>query len=304
MESVADQSGKVFIITGANQGLGFHCAKMLAAKGGTVVLACRNEAKASAALAALQAELPSARLQFMQLDVSSMDSVNAFADAFIASEHAKGADEIVVVHNAGIMALPLSHTADGREMQWATNVDGQFLLTARLLPLLKSATAARIVTVSSAGHKMPEKEEFLLEDIDCKEKAYDKAAVYGTTKCGSLWFARGLAKRLAGDAASAGVKVVACHPGLTATNLQTAAGVGWVKAFAQNVEYGALNLLVAAVDPTLESGAYVGPSQMRELKGAPRAGAFMSATVLRDDLCDKFWAVQCERTKADWGTAT
>ena len=149
---------------------------------------------------------------------------------------------------------------------------------------------------------MPEKEENLLEDLDCRVKAYDKAKVYGSTKLASLWFARALAKRIKGDEASKNIKVVACHPGLTATNLQTAAGVGWTHVIAQNVQYGAQNLFVAAVGADLESGAYVGPTQMRELRGIPRAGAMMSPLALRDDLMERCWATQCERTKAEWGS--
>ena len=219
-------------MTGANQGLGFQLTRMLANKNATVILGCRTESKATAAIDTLKTEMPDAKLSFMQLDVSDIDSVNAFADAFVASDHVQGAKEIVVVHNAGIMALPLSHTKDGREMQWATNVDGQFLLTARLLPLLQSVATARVVIVSSAGHrqvKTTENDAALLDDIDHKDKEYDKGMVYNMTKCASLWFTVDLAKRLAADAASANIKVTACHPGLTATNLQTAAGVGFLK---------------------------------------------------------------------------
>jgi NAD(P)-dependent dehydrogenase (short-subunit alcohol dehydrogenase family) len=160
--SVEDQRGTTFIITGANAGLGFECAQMLAKKNGRIVLACRTESNGKAAMEDIKAKVPEADLGVFELDVSNLQSVSRSVDEFIAKEKC---EKLVLINNAEIMALPLTKTPDGREMQWATNCDGPFMLTAKLFPTLNSKTQARVVFVSSAGHKTPESEEFIMKDV-------------------------------------------------------------------------------------------------------------------------------------------
>jgi NAD(P)-dependent dehydrogenase (short-subunit alcohol dehydrogenase family) len=288
--SIEDQLGTTFIITGANAGLGFECAKMLAKKNGRVVLACRTVSKGEAAMQDIKAEAPAADLAVYELDVSNLQSIDSFVGKFIANEKC---EKLVLINNAGVMAPPLTKTPDGREIQWATNCDGSFMLTAKLFPTFKSKAQARVVFVSSVGHKTPESEELIMEDVDCHSKTYDGFKIYGSTKLGNNLFALGLTRRLATHGVS-NVKIVACHPGFAATSIQANAGIGFTTAFAQKAEYGALCLFAAAVDPALESGAYVAP-EFKEFSGAPKAGGQYSEMSLRVDLQDKFWELECKR---------
>src|SRR5579875_1164698 len=148
--SIPTQQGKLAYITGANSGVGFHAALELARAGATVILACRNRAKAEAARGRIQAAVPSAQLEIADLDLASLASVRAAARRFLAS----GRHLDLLINNAGVMALPERRTsADGFELQLATNHFGHFALTGLLLPALLAVPGARIVTVSSIAHR-------------------------------------------------------------------------------------------------------------------------------------------------------
>ena len=133
-KDLSDQSGKTFVITGANSGLGLESVRLLAPKGATIVLACRNTAKGQEAVAPIRALAPRATLDVMALDLSSLDSIAAFSRA-LADKHSR---VDVLLNNAGVMAVPFTKTVDGFEMQLGTNHLGHHALTARLLPLLES----------------------------------------------------------------------------------------------------------------------------------------------------------------------
>ncbi|MFT5203598.1 MAG: NAD(P)-dependent dehydrogenase (short-subunit alcohol dehydrogenase family), partial [Candidatus Aldehydirespiratoraceae bacterium] len=148
--NIPDQSGRVALVTGANSGLGFETARALAQHGAHVVMACRNPAKAAAAEAAINALEPSGSVEVLLTDMADLESIAGSAAQFLAAS-----DRLdLLINNAGIMATPLGHTAQGFEQQFGVNHLGHFALTAALLPALAAAgEGSRIVNVSSNAHK-------------------------------------------------------------------------------------------------------------------------------------------------------
>jgi NAD(P)-dependent dehydrogenase (short-subunit alcohol dehydrogenase family) len=256
---IPDQTGRVFVVTGANSGLGLVTARVLAGKGAHVVLACRDTAKGEAAAA----EIEGSR-EVRRLDLADLDSVRDFAGQL--------SDWRIetLVNNAGIMNVPRGRTAQGHELQFGTNVLGHFLLTALLLPRLTD----RVVTLSSGVHKMG---SIRLDDLDFEHRRYNGWLAYGQSKLGDLIFAYELQRRLTGAGSS--LRSMAAHPGYAATNLQGRSGT-WqdhvmglanrIGLIAQSAEGGALPILYAATVPDLPGGTYVGPGGFAELRGAPR----------------------------------
>jgi NAD(P)-dependent dehydrogenase (short-subunit alcohol dehydrogenase family) len=269
---VPDQSGRVAVITGANSGLGFETARVLAARGAHVVLACRDEKRAAAARDAILALQPSASLAVAPLDLASLASVRACAE-----ELAKRHERIdLLVNNAGVMRLPARKTADGFEMQLGTNHLGHFALTGALLDRLLAAPAARIVTLSSTMHR-PGRMQW--DDLH-SERRYGKWRAYSQSKLANLLFSYELDRRL--RRARARAISVAAHPGYAATNLQSVGarmeGSRSLERFfefgnrllSQSAAMGALPTLYAATATDVNGGEYFGPSSFGELWGAPR----------------------------------
>jgi NAD(P)-dependent dehydrogenase (short-subunit alcohol dehydrogenase family) len=148
-ESIPDQRGRVAVVTGANSGLGYHVALALAVAGAQVVLACRNIDKAKSAITSIRALVPASQVTLCRLDLADLGSVAQFADNFRA-EH----DRLdLLVNNAGLMAVDQSCTVDGFETQIGVNHLGPFALTAHLLPTVLSTPGARVVSMSSMGHR-------------------------------------------------------------------------------------------------------------------------------------------------------
>ena len=208
-QNISSQTGKTALITGANSGLGFEAAKVLAGKGAAVTLAVRDTAKGEAAAAAIRAAVPGAELAVAALDLASLASIRSFADAF-AGTHGR---LDMLVNNAGVMAIPRRTTADGFEMQFGTNHLGHFALTGLLLPLLLPTPAARIVTVSSGAHLFG---KMHFDDLQ-GERCYSKWGAYGQSKLANLLFAYELQRRLA---AAGAARSAWSRPGYASTNLQ------------------------------------------------------------------------------------
>nr|MDT0664944.1 SDR family NAD(P)-dependent oxidoreductase [Micromonospora sp. DSM 115978] len=145
---VPDQTGRTAVVTGANTGIGFETARVLAERGSAVVLACRDTAKADAAAERIRHTAPHAQLRTLELDLSSLTSVRTAAGKLTSD----GQPLDLLVNNAGVMYTPFTLTDDGFELQFATNHLGHFALTGLLLGQLTAAGAARVVTVSSMGH--------------------------------------------------------------------------------------------------------------------------------------------------------
>ena len=177
LASVPDQTGKVVVITGANSGLGLETSVVLAGKGATVVMACRNKSKAEDArqVVVARAKCPAQRVVLATLDLASLESVRAFRGEYVAAVGGELPIDVFIA-NAGIMALPeRQSTSDGFEAQMGTNCFGHFALLAELLGLIKSARASRVVFLSSGAHQLASTISF--DDLD-RRKRYDPWTTY------------------------------------------------------------------------------------------------------------------------------
>ncbi|MFB9182272.1 oxidoreductase [Dactylosporangium sucinum] len=255
-EQIADQSGKTFLVTGANSGLGLVTARVLAAKGGHVIMAVRNLTKGRQAADAIDGSV-----ELQHVDLADLDSVRALADEL------RGRRIDVLVNNAGIMMPPRQLSAQGHEQQFAANHLGHFALTLLLLDQIEE----RVVTVSSALHK---RGRIHYDDLDGSGR-YSPIAFYTQSKFANVLFGLELHRRL--KAAGDPRRSLLAHPGYSDTNLQTAGRTRAVKALmrvgnrvlAQPAERGALNQLYAAVDPRAQSGQFIGPDGRGEHRGWP-----------------------------------
>ncbi len=268
-DDIPDLTGRVALVTGANSGIGFQAAKELARKGAETVLACRSPERGQAALDTLKAEIPGAKAELVALDLASLASVERFAAAF--NERYPRLD--VLANNAGIMAVPWAQTEDGFELQNGTNHLGHFALTGRLLDLLLSTPGARVVSVSSVGHRQGKID---LDNLLYENGGFGPWKAYFRSKLLNLLFTYELQRRF--EAAGAGASSLAAHPGFASTNMGMAAvrprGLGWAFTLfmgkvEQSAAMGALPTLRAATDPTAQGGQYYGPSGFYEARGYP-----------------------------------
>ena len=259
-DSIADQSGRRVVITGATSGIGEEAARVLAGKNASVTIGARNLEKARAVVDKIQEQFPAADVTVRELDLSKLESVNAFANSIV--EDFERLD--VLINNAGIMMCPYSETDEGFEIQMGTNHLGHFALTGRLLPLLRATEGSRLVVVSSMAHKMGNID---FSDFNWDSRKYDTNRAYGDSKLANLLFTYELTRKLAGNGKNP--IVTAAHPGWTETDLQRHSGLmGFLNHFfAQGVEMGALPTLRAGFDTEATSGDYFGPSGILEMRG-------------------------------------
>jgi NAD(P)-dependent dehydrogenase (short-subunit alcohol dehydrogenase family) len=262
---VPDQSGKTALITGANTGIGFETARVLAARGARVLLACRSQAKAQDALQRITAICPGANLDVLTLDLASLASVRKAAAAVAREPRVD-----VLINNAGVMVPPKTLTADGFELQFGVNHLGHFAFTGLLLPKLLKQADARIVNVASSAHKFGRMD---FDDLHA-ERGYSAGARYGMSKLANLLFTFELKRRLA-DAGAGHVSVLACHPGGAETDLarhlpkmMSAAILPFARMVINSAAEGALPTLRAATDPQAVSGEYYGPAGWFEIAGS------------------------------------
>ena len=281
-----DLSGKRALVTGGYSGIGLETTRALAAAGAEVIVPARDREKAGRALAQVEG-----RIEIADLDLCDQNSVRACADSLAGrfdSLH-------LLIGNAGIMACPLQRTAEGWELQFATNHLGHFTLFAGLLPLLRRADGARVVALSSLGH--------LITDVDREDpmfhhRAYDKWVAYGQSKSANAQFAVAVAQRFSGD----GIRAYSVHPGGIMTDLQRDLAVeemramGWIDEQGRvpdrfkTPEQGAATSVWAAVSPLLgdRSGAYLEDCNVAvEEEGRTQSG-------------QRAWAVDPDRAEALW----
>jgi len=270
-DDIGDLTGRVALITGANSGIGFETARALADHGAHVVLGCRNPEKARRAAEELENDLERSSVELLTLDLSDLVSVRRAAAQFLA-EHAR---LDLLVNNAGVMGTPYRQTADGFELQMATNHLGHFALTGLLLDRLLTSGSARVVTVSSLMHRVGHID---FDDV-AGRKVGNTWSHYGTSKLANLLFHAELSRRLLAGAEPA--IAVAAHPGWTRSNLfgtGAALGEGKIRARAsrafgrhlgQSAATGAWPSLYASTAPAVESGQFIGPSHVFELFGPP-----------------------------------
>lgn len=220
-----DLSGKTYIVTGANSGIGLTTVGQLARQGATVVLACRKVAEGERERGVIQASGARGVIEVAALDLADLGSVRRFAGDFLASHGALHG----LVNNAGVMNTPKGKTKDGFETQFGVNHLGHFLLTELLLDVLKKSAPSRVVNLSSCYHDMAQGREGRLDfdDLQFERRAYDGWEAYAQSKLANLLHARELAARLAGT----GVTAVSVHPGWVRTNLIRSTMPTWAQDF-------------------------------------------------------------------------
>ena len=201
-----DLSGKRILVTGVSAGLGVETARALVAHGAEIVGTARDLDKARTATKEIPAQSGGAGLELIKLDLASLASVRACADALVAAR--KRFD--VVIANAGVMACPQGTTADGFETQFGTNHLGHFVLVNRIASLLKPG--GRVVSLSSAGHRFS---DVVLDDPNFERTAYTEFGAYGRSKTANILFAVEFDRRHKGD----GIRATAVHPGSIQTEL-------------------------------------------------------------------------------------
>ena len=296
-DDVPDQTGRRFVVTGANSGIGYEATKILAHKGAEVVMACRSVIRGEKAAEEVRRRGGDGEVRVEELDLASLDSVRSFAEGFD--------DEIDVhVNNAGVMAIPRGETEEGFEKQFGINHLGHFALTGLLLDNV--ADDGRVVTVSSGMHA---RGEIDFEDLH-GEESYDKWDAYAQSKLANLLFAYELDRRLA--AADSEIRSVGVHPGYADTNLQRRGPemsgsklrkvmmVTANKLFAQSAEAGALPTLYAATSTDAESGGYYGPGGFMNMRGTPEKQNSSKESYDEDD-ARRLWEVSEELTGVEYG---
>jgi NAD(P)-dependent dehydrogenase (short-subunit alcohol dehydrogenase family) len=297
--TVPDLSGKLAVVTGSNSGLGFGLARRLSAAGADVVMAIRNRAKGEAAINEIRATVPNAKLTIKPLDLSSLGSVAALGEQL----NAEGRPIDILINNAGVMTPPQRDTTtDGFELQFGSNHLGHFALTGHVLPLLRAAGNARVVSLSS----MAARQGRIHFDDPQFEKSYTPMQAYGQSKLAVLMFARELNRR--SSQAGWGIVSNAAHPGLTKTNLQISGPshgqskpstmerlykLSWrlTPFLWQEIDEGILPALYAATSPQAEGGAYYGPHGIYEAAGGGVTAAKVPASARNDADCERLWEI-------------
>jgi NAD(P)-dependent dehydrogenase (short-subunit alcohol dehydrogenase family) len=297
--TVPDLSGRLAVVTGSNSGLGFGLARRLSAAGADVVMAIRNRAKGEAAIDEIRATVPNAKLTIKPLDLSSLAGVAALGEEL----NADGRPIDILVNNAGVMTPPQRDTTtDGFELQFGSNHLGHFALTAHLLPLLRAAGQARVVSLSSLAARGGR----IHFDDPQFEKSYTPMRAYGQSKLAVLMFARELDRR--SKEAGWGIVSNAAHPGLTKTNLQISGPsrgrakpstmerlytLSWrlTPFLWQEIDEGILPALYAATSPQAEGGAFYGPHGIYEAAGGGVTAAKVPARARDDADCRQLWEI-------------
>jgi len=283
------------LVTGASGGLGAETARALAERGARVTLTARDMPKGREVAESIRKSTGNDRLEVMALALDDPHSVREFAKAFLA----KNAPLTALINNAGVMACPLARTPQGYEMQFATNHLGHFLLTGLLAPALRAGAPARVVSVSSRGHRFS---PVVFEDIHFERRAYDKWSSYGQAKTANVLFAVGLDKRLR----DAGVRANALHPGAIVTELGRHLSPDDIKQLQarspggrmewKTVPSGAATSTWAATAPELEGrGAlYLEDCHVAELRKSPEDEGGVEAWALDAAAAEKLWRVSEE----------
>ncbi len=279
-----NQSGKYYVITGGNSGIGLEAALILAGKGANITIACRNPDKAAGAVAKINAA-GNGSVDAVMLDLSSMASIKeAAADIKNRNEMIDG-----LINNAGLMQTPQQKTEDGFELQLGVNHLGHFLWTALLFDRVRPQ-GGRIVSVSSNAHKFG---RIHLDDL-MLEKDYTPTKSYCQSKLANMLFIWELSRRLqeVGDRRDA----ICCHPGYSDTSLQSTGPTGFFKGLytitnkvlAQSAERGAWPTVLAAAEPRAVTGHYYGPTGFMDCAG-PVGDAAIAPQGLDMQAAAKLW---------------
>lgn len=291
-----DLSGQTIVVTGGSAGLGVETARVLAACGAQIVSVVRDEAKGSAAAETIRQSVPSADIEIAVLDLFDLASVR------------RGADDIAkrfpridrLINNAGVMACPLGRTAQGLDTQLGTNHLGHFVLTARLIPALLAGAPARIVNLSSAGHRMS---PFRFDDPFFEKDDYNKWLAYGQAKTANVLFSVALDKRFKGR----GIRSYAVHPGGIQTELGRHMDENDLKDLMdlrkgrspmvfKQVPQGAATTVWAATAPELDGhgGLYCEDCGVAETIEDPSMDQGIMSWALDEEAAERLWALSEE----------
>lgn len=291
-----DLTGKTYVITGANSGIGYEAARMLGQMGGDIVMVCRSRTKGETAQRKLN-KVIKGKADLILADLSDLSSVRR------AAKDLRGRYDRIdaLINNAGIMMTPQEKTVDGFDLQMGANHLGHFLWTGLLLDLVEAAEG-RVVVLSSLVHKYGalDLDDFMIENSYTPMKAYTQS------KLSNLMFAFELDRRL--KAAGSKAICVACHPGYTDTNLQSTGPTGFMKATlsilnlvaAQKSEAGATPTVLAAAGREAQRGAYYGPQRMSESRG-PVSDARVAEHALDREQQALLWAKSEQCVGLEWG---
>ncbi|MHC8306372.1 SDR family oxidoreductase [Pseudomonas sp. PB3P13] len=283
-----DQKGRIVLVTGGTSGMGYEDALALTRAGAQVIIAARNAERGREAIAKIKQVVPEARVQFEALDLANLQSVRDLASRL--QGRLQKLD--VLINNAAIMSPPTRGvSADGYEMQLATNYLGHFALTGLLMPLLRQSDDARVVSLSSIAAM---RANLNLDDLQAERK-YDPFSSYSQSKLAVLMWSIQLQQR--SDAAGWGIRSIAAHPGVAVTEL-IARGPGLNSEFGKqwakdrdvyhSAAQGALPTLYAATAPEAVGGAYYGPTGDDEKRG-PLGFAKMPQAAADRSSSDALW---------------
>ncbi len=297
IERLDDQTGKRYLITGGNSGIGYEAAAYLCRANADVFIASRSASRGADAVAALTKIPGAGTVQLIELDLANLDSIRRAND--VIREHTDGLDG--VVNNAGIMQTPQQKTADGFELQFGTNHLGHFLLNYLTFDLV-AARSGRIVPVSSIVHRSARGISF---DDPMFSKNYSPTTAYSHSKLANLMYGFELARRL--EVANSEVIAVSAHPGYSATNLQSTGPTGILKTFytfsnkliAQSASAGALPEVLAVAGTGAKNGAYYGPTRFGDTRG-PVGESRVSAAARDEEAAIKLWALSEDLLDITW----
>lgn len=272
LNDMPNQAGKTVLITGANDGLGFHLTKAFAQKNASaIMMACRNRQKAENAKDEILKLYPAATLDIVSLDLGDLQSIKACGETVITNY-----DRLdTVICNGGIMAVPYGTTKDHIEMHMGVNYYGHFALIGHLMPLIKKTPGARVVTISSGAEKFGELDLTNSPTVD----QYNRWSAYSDSKLAILMLAFMLDEKFKKEGVDA--KALSGHPGVAKSNLRTTRleteenlwqrfQLRFYELIAMPAERGILPLLYAATAPEVEGGEYIGLSGIAEARGAPK----------------------------------
>lgn len=290
-DDVSAQTGRTFLVTGANAGIGFETSKILAARGAHVVLACRDSVRAEAAMDRIRADMPNADLSFQPLDLADLDQVREAAAAVLAGRRID-----VLINNAGVMIPPKTLTKQGYELQFGVNHLGTFAFTG----LVHGHVEDRIVITASLAHKGG-----VIDFSDLSAaRSYHKLPRYQMSKLANLLHMFELDRRL--GAAGRATQAIGCHPGVAITELTRhlpfplRGMTPLATPFFNSAAQGAWPTLQAATGAHVQGGDYLGPQGLGEVSG--RSGPARATRTARDPkLARELWERSVELTGVNPG---
>lgn len=299
LSQLGDLTGRRYLITGANSGIGYAAAEHLRRANADVFIACRSASKGAEAVATLTRVSGTGTVHLIQLDLASTDSIRQANEAL--RELTDGLDG--VVNNAGIMAPPRQLTVEGFELQFGTNHLGHVLLDHLVFDLVK-ARSGRIVPVSSMAHRQSPGINF---NDPMFANGYSASKAYAQSKLANLMFGLELARRL--EAAGSTVKAVSAHPGYSATHLQSTGPTGVLRQvwkvtnlMALKPSVGALSEVLAVAGGEARNGAYYGPTSLGDTRG-PVGDSRISEAAQDKEAAARLWTLSEELLGITWTVA-